>query len=252
MKKWILLACTLTIAGSAGTSYASGPSIVGKAVAHYRIFRLKDRIKNQRERIDQGLTHNTLTTGEAQADRVVLDSVMGKMKTEAAANGSKMVMSKEQYAAYNTALDANSATIKEEKQYFYYYGPYSDSGTDYSYYHDTYAVPAAPAPSASEMKSMNPKIFELKDRIRSQRARITQGLKDGTLTATEAQAGRDVLTSVDKQMTADYKNAGSKNMTKEQYSLYNTTLDENSTVLHEERSYYYYYTPYYDRYSYWD
>lgn len=97
---------------------------------HPMIFELRDRIANQRDRIDEGLFNNTLTGDQASACRKVLKSVEKKMKSDYKSNGStdkKMRLTKEQYLAFNTMLDSNSAVIREEKQDFYYYGPYYDS-----------------------------------------------------------------------------------------------------------------------------
>lgn len=260
MKKLALLAMTLVVAGATGsvcaldaasTDGAASPGIVTKIESHFRIFKLKDRIKNQRERIDQGLTNNTLSSDQAQSLRGVVNSVAGKLKSEAQAHGAKKVMSKEQYDAYNTALDANSATISEEKQDFYYYGPYSDWGADYAYYYDPFADASAPTPSLPTKEVAHPRIFGLKERIQNQRARIDQGLKDGTLTQDQAKEGRALVHSVESKMKADYAANGSKNMTRDQYNLYNSTLDTNSSILHEQKHSYYYYSPYYDQYTYW-
>jgi hypothetical protein len=97
---------------------------------HPMIFELRDRIANQRDRIDEGLYNNTLTGGQVSACRKVLTSVEKKMKADYKSNGSndkKMRLTKEQYLAFNTTLDSNSTVIHEEKQSFYYYGPYYDS-----------------------------------------------------------------------------------------------------------------------------
>lgn len=97
---------------------------------HPMIFELRDRIANQRDRIDEGLFNNTLTGDQASACRKILKSVEKKMKADYKSNGSndkKMRLTKEQYLAFNTTLDSNSAVIHEEKQNFYYYDPYYDS-----------------------------------------------------------------------------------------------------------------------------
>ena len=174
------------------------------------------------------------------------------MKAEHKANGSKKIMKKEQYEAYNSTLDKNSALINEEKQYFYYYGPYADYGPNYNYYYDAYSVSGVPTPSVSAAEEAHPMIFELKKRITSQRERIDEGLTNNTLTKDEAKGDREVLKSVEKQMKADYKANGSKTMTRAQYDSYNISLDANSIVLREQKHSFYYYGPYYNQYSYWD
>ena len=93
------------------------------------IFELRDRIQNQRDRIDEGLYTNTLSAAQASASLGVLKSVEKKMKADYKANGSnnkKMRLTKEQYVVFNHTLDTNSIVIHEGKQFFYYYGPYYD------------------------------------------------------------------------------------------------------------------------------
>jgi hypothetical protein len=261
MNKALLLASALIVSGITGSAMAgetasagtsADPGIVARTESHYRIFKLQDRIENQRKRIDKGLTDNTLTADQAKAGRVVIDAVADALKAEAKAHGAKKIMSKEQYEAYNASLDSNSTTLSEERQFFYYYGPYSDWGADYNYFYDPYGKASAPTPSVSTMAMKNPRIFELKDRIKNQRARIDQGLNDASLTMGEAKASRDVLASLESRINTDYKSNGTKRMTRKQYDAYNADLDVNSTLLHEEKSYFYYYSPYYDRFSYWD
>jgi hypothetical protein len=259
MMKFVLRVVALFAVGGMGFVSAqdaqpvagSHPMSVNK-VAHLRIVKLKDRILSQREQIRKDLKANSLTTDQAQACREVLNKVEDQMKTEHKANGSKKTMSKDQYAAYNSSLDANSAAINEEKQYYYYYGPYADYGPYYNYYYDAYPAAGAPTPSVTAMGEEHPRIFELKQRIQSQRERIDQGLTANSLTGDEAKGCRDVLASVENQMKTDYKANGSKTMTREQYAGYNATLDTNSAVIHEEKQYFYYYGPYYDQYRYWD
>jgi hypothetical protein len=86
-----------------------------KEEAHPRIFEVKDRIKNQRSRIDAGLKDKTLTDDQAKGCRDVLKSVMTQMKADYKTNGSKK-LTEEQTAALNKLLDANSAILHEEKQ----------------------------------------------------------------------------------------------------------------------------------------
>jgi hypothetical protein len=259
MTRKILLVVTTFIALGMGCLSAQNatpvaqkaPRVSVKKTAHQRIVKLKDRIKNQRERIAQGLKDNTLTADQAQAGRDVLNSVESQMKEEHKANGTKKTISKDTYEAYNTSLDANSAFINEGKQYFYYYGPYVDNGPYYDYYYDEYPVAGAPTPSVSTMEETHPMIFELKDRIKNQRERISQGLNNNTLTGDQAKACGEVLDSVEKQMKADYPANGAKKsmiLTREQYTAFNTSLDSNSKFIQEEKQYFYYYGPYNNEY----
>jgi hypothetical protein len=259
MLKKVLLFVALLAAGGMGFASAQETKPVAKAhhkamekTAHLRIVKLKDRIQNQRVRIALGLKNNTLTADQAASCGTVLTTIQDQMKKEREANGSKKTMSQDQYAAYNTSLDANSSLIKEEKQYFYYYGPYADNGPTYDYYYDEYPVSGSPTPSVSALEKSTPMIFELKQRIADQRTRIDSGLADNQLTPDQASACRVVLKSVESQMKADYKANNSKKMTRDQYTAYNASLDANSSFIHEEKQYYYYYDPYYDQYSYWD
>jgi len=223
-----------------------------KQMGHARIVTLKDRIKNQRLRIAQGLKGNTLTADQATACGGVLDTVVSQMKAERQANGPKKIMTRDNYDAYNTTLDNNSAFIHEGKQYFYYYGPYVDEGPDYSYSYDAYSDTGVPTPSVPAKQMANPRIFVLKERIQNQRARITQGLNAKTLTADQAKDCGMILDSVAKQMKADYKASGSMEITKDQYDGFNTSLDTNSIIIHEAKQYFYFYNePNYGQY-YWD
>jgi hypothetical protein len=245
LKKALLIAAVLT-AGSAGFVRAqeTNPSpkpISTHKLARMRIIYLKDRIENQRDRIVQGLTAGTVTADQAETSRALLDSVENKMKDEHAANGSQKTMSKESYEAYNSSLDANSAIINEQKQFFYYYGPYADSGPIYNYYYDPYPVAGAPTPSVSIWEKTNPKIFELKDRIKTQRARIQQYLATNALTSDQAKGCDAVLDSASQQIKVDLKANGSHHLTKNEYESLNAMLDTNSKAIQENRTYYYYY-----------
>src|SRR5665213_445627 len=257
MFKKALLISAVFVAGSMGFVSAQNATPVVKHVsakktAHLRIVQLKDRIKNQIARIKEGLDAGTLTAADADACRAVLNSVQSKMKDERKADGSNKTMSKEAYAAYNTSLDANSAAIKEDKQYFYYYGPYVDYGPNYDYYYDSYPVAGAPTPSVSAMEETQPRIYELKERIKNQRERIQQGLTNNTLTNDQAKNCGTALKSVENQMTADFKTNGSDKLTLDQFTAFNTSLDSNSAFIQENKQYFYYYDdPNYVQY-YWN
>jgi len=256
LKKALLIGAVLA-AGSMGFASAQDATPVVKHMsekkpAHLRIVQLKDRIKNQMARIKQGLNDGTLAAADADACRAVLNSVQSKMKDEHTADGSKKTMSKETYDAYNTSLDANSAAIKEDKQYFYYYGPYVDYGPEYDYYYDSYPVAGAPTPSVTGMEETHPRIYELKERIKNQRERIQTGLTNNTLTSDQAKNCGMALKSAEDQMTADFKTNGSDKLTKDQFTALNASLDSNSTFIQENKQYFYYYDdPSYVQY-YWN
>jgi hypothetical protein len=87
---------------------------------------LKDRIFSQRARIAQELKDKTISESRAQDCLNVLDGVEKDVKSESAANGANMFMTREKYQAFNQRLDVNSAFIREKRQYYYYYGNYFD------------------------------------------------------------------------------------------------------------------------------
>jgi len=229
----------------------AAPDPVTKLEARFRIYKLDDRIRGQRERVAKAESAHTLSARQGKDCMATLDGVAEKMKAEAAANGSRRTMTKEQYDAYNAALDANAEAISEEKQFFYYYGTFYDVGQGYAYAYDPYADAAAPSPKVAPDSETHPRIFELKERIRSQRQRIGQGLKDGLLSPDQAKTGAGVLDGLDAKMRADYKAGGSASMTRTQYNAYNTALDANAAVLHEQKHPYYYYAPERAAYRYW-
>jgi hypothetical protein len=255
VQKFISLVIALLAVGGMGfVSALEAQPVAGsnsdpvKKEARQRIVEMKDRIRNQRVRIHQDLEARRLTAGQARDCREVLDHVENRMKAGHEAKGPLEAMGKEQYDADNLSLDSNSAVIREEKQYFYYYGPYAGDGPNY----DDDPVEGAAGPSVGTMEERHPRIVELKDRIRSQRERIDQGLTADRLTGTEAKECREILNSVAGQMKRDYRANGSMNLTSEQYDGYNTVLDVNSTVIHEERQYFYYYGRHYGQNRYWD
>lgn len=253
MMKKALLVAVFFAAGSLGFVSAQNATpvvtkhakhVAVKKLARLRIVYLKDRIENQRERITRGLNAGTLTGDQAAVSRGILDNVESKMKAERLANGAKKTIAKETYEAYNTSLDANSTLINERREYFYYYGPYADSGENYVYYYDPYAVAGAPTPSVSEA---TPRMFELRDRLAGQRARIHRDLAGNTLTSDQAKTCDGVLDSVANQMKTDFTANGSHHLTMDQYESLNAMLDANSTLIQESRQYYYYYNnPQYD------
>lgn len=122
MKKIGLLVAGF-VAGSLGLAFAQStpadsgavtPSVSTKMEAHPRIYEVRDRMKNQRERIEAGLKDQTLTKAQAKACRDVLKSVVGQMRADYKTNGSKK-LTEDQTADLNKLLDANSDILHEEK-----------------------------------------------------------------------------------------------------------------------------------------
>ncbi|HTA75988.1 MAG TPA: hypothetical protein VK791_02385 [bacterium] len=110
------------------------------------------------------------------------------------------------------------------------------------------AQTATPMPAHKVARA---RIFELKDRIKSQRERITMGLEDGSLTPAQAQSCREILDVVAKQINDEAKaNGARKTMRHEKYEAYNTSLDVNSAFIHEQKQTYYYYDSAYDEHGY--
>jgi hypothetical protein len=257
MKKFALLLPLLWAVGGAGFVRAQNsmpfekvtPDISAMEQNHPMIFELRDRIRNQRERIDEGVMEHTLAIEQAMESRAVLESVEKQMKSDYKTNGTEktMKLKRDQYSALNGILDSNSKTIHEMKTYFYYYDPYFEH-----YYAEDPVFDAPQHLIVSALEEDHPMIFELRDRIRNQRDRIDEGLTANTLSMTQASAGLEVLRSVENKMKTDYKANGSNNtkmrLTQEQYVAFNTTLDANSIVLHEGKEFFYYYGPYYNQY----
>jgi hypothetical protein len=259
VNKSILAAATLWVMGSVGLAYAADTQVpleAGNVSAdvtalednHPMIFELRDRIQNQRERINRGVIDGSITKEVATSFLGVLDQVREKMKADYKTNGAEksMKLRRDQYMALNGMLDSNSKILHEMKQVFYYYDPYFDNA------YGEYQGAELPNARVSELEENHPMIFELKDRIQNQRDRIDEGLYTNTLSAKQALESLDVLKSVEKKMKADYKANGSSNkkmrLTKEQYVAFNHTLDSNSVVIHEGKQFFYYYGPYYDQY----
>jgi hypothetical protein len=255
VNKSAFLLAVLWAAGSTGFVFAREtlatekitPDVSAMEENHPMIFELRDRIQNQRERIDQGVTGNTITMEVATSFRGVLKSVEKQMKEDYQANGPKksMELTSEQYSALNAKLDENSKIIHEMKRTFYYYDSYFD------HYNSQFPVSDTKNTGISEAEKDHPMIFELRDRIQHQRERVDQGVKDRTITVDQAANCREVLRTLEGKMKADYKANGSQQrmkLTKEQYLAFNTKLDTNSIVIHEGKLFFYYYGPYYDQY----
>jgi hypothetical protein len=249
MIKEIGLVVAILFATCTGFAFAQGatpvaqatPRISNKQMGRERIVTLKDRIKSQRQRIGQALMNNTLTSDQAHACGALLDSMEKKMKDERQANGPKKIMTRDAYDAYNASLDQNSSFIGEQRQYFYYYGPYADSGPNYDYYYSEYPVVGSPTPSVSAAQKNNPRLFELRERIQGQRARIKQALDENAITSDQAKSCGVILKGVEQQIKADYKVNGKNKLTLAQYTSMNDSLDENSAFIQESKQYYYYY-----------
>jgi hypothetical protein len=93
----------------------------------------------------------------------------------------------------------------------------------------------------------HPRIFALKDRIKSQRARIAQGLTDSTISRQHAQDCTNVLDGVETDLKAQSSaNGPYYHMRREVYDAYNSRLDVNSAFISEKKQSYYYYGTYYD------
>jgi hypothetical protein len=97
----------------------------------------------------------------------------------------------------------------------------------------------------------HPKIFELKERIQSQRDRITQALKDNTISEKHAQDCRNVLDGVENDIKAESAaNGPHRFMRMDRFVAYNGRLDVNSAFLQEQKQTYYYYGQYYNEHDY--
>src|SRR5665213_1401880 len=237
----VFAAVSTGLAAAQETSPATGKLISPKKLASMRIIYLKDRIQNQRDRISRYLTNHTLTGAQADSSRMLLDSVVNKMKAEHQANGPMKTISKEIYQTYNATLDTNSAMLNEQKKYFYYYGSYAEEGPYYQYYYDAYPAAVAPTPSVIHMAEAHPMIYELKDRVKNQRERIQQGRAGNLLTGDQAKDCGVILNAVQNEMKDDYKTNGSQTLTEDQYLTLNNALDVNSKTIQENKHLFYYY-----------
>jgi hypothetical protein len=124
MKKAGLLV-SVFFAGSTVFASAQDVPALATLASHLRVAALQERIKNQRERIDQGVVNKRITADQAKDCYDLLDSVEKQTQAEVFADGSKN-MCQEEYEAYNTYLDANSDLVGEQKQseYRYVYEPF--------------------------------------------------------------------------------------------------------------------------------
>ncbi len=255
MKRSALVGAALWVTGMVGGAWAQETLVTEKITPdvstmeenHPMIFELRDRIQNQRDRINRGVDDNTITMEVATTFRGVLESVEKQMKIDYKSNGSEKLMklTRDQFITLNTLLDSNSKTIHEMKQTFYYYDPY------FNHYYDDLTVSDASSDRVPALEESHPMIFELRDRIRNQRDRIDEGLKAKTLSEDQAASCREVLQSVEKKMGNDYKSNGQAKrmkLTREQYLACNTTLDTNSIAIHEGKQFFYFYGPYYNQY----
>jgi hypothetical protein len=96
-----------------------------------RIFKLKDRLKAQRARIQQYLSTNSLSSDQAKHCDAVLDSAQQQMNMDFKTNGSRQ-LTKNQYAGINAMLDANSSVIQESRIYYYYYNDHNYIPNDWN------------------------------------------------------------------------------------------------------------------------
>lgn len=111
MKKTAALLLSLSFAGAAGMVFAETPATMPH---HPRIHEVHHRVKDQAERIDQGLKDGTLTPAQAKALRDVLKSVHAQMEADFKTNG-KRELTKEQIDQLNQMLNENSKVIYDEK-----------------------------------------------------------------------------------------------------------------------------------------
>jgi hypothetical protein len=103
-------------------------------------------------------------------------------------------------------------------------------------------------PVSAGDQPLHMRIFELKGRIKAQRDRIAEGLKDNTITKSRAEDCLNVLDGVENDIKAESAaNGPNRFMRREKYDSYNQRLDMNSAFVREHRQYYYYYGNYYDQ-----
>jgi hypothetical protein len=116
------------------------------------------------------------------------------------------------------------------------------------------SVESAPAQDAGPVQGErppHPRTFELKERIRGQRAQIVQALKDNTIPQQHAQNCGNVLDGVESDLKAESAaNGPHVFMRMEAFDAYNTRLDMNSAFIREKKQTYYYYDTYYDQHGY--
>ncbi len=94
-------------------------------------------------------------------------------------------------------------------------------------------TPGTSAPTGQ--MGVHPRVHEIHERIRLQRARIEGGIKSGKITKDEAKPLWDVLKSVHDQMQSDFKQNGKIELSEEQQNQLNQLLDENSKNIHDEK-----------------
>ncbi len=82
--------------------------------AHRRMVELRNRIQDQRRRIDRGIKSHQLNPAEAKESFDILGSVEKQMKADMRGRSSKG-LTREEYDTYNNTLDANSRISHEER-----------------------------------------------------------------------------------------------------------------------------------------
>ncbi len=82
----------------------------------------------------------------------------------------------------------------------------------------------------------HPRIREVHWRMKNQLLRIHEGVKTGKLTKQQAQALRQQLKSIQKEMFADYQANGKRELTEDQLKQLNQELNEISKSIYDEKN----------------
>ena len=90
-------------------------------------------------------------------------------------------------------------------------------------------------PTGGEFAKEHPRRNEVNQRVKNERKRINQGLKDGTLTPEQAKQLRANNRAIKKQEHAEVK-ANKGHLTKAQKKQLNQELNANSQLIHNEKN----------------
>ncbi|HMK64823.1 MAG TPA: hypothetical protein VK564_03450 [Thermodesulfobacteriota bacterium] len=90
-------------------------------------------------------------------------------------------------------------------------------------------------PTGGEFAKKHPRRNEVNNRVKNERKRINQGVKDGTLTPEQAQQLRANDRAIKKQEHAEVK-ANGGHITKAQKKQLNQELNANSQLIHDEKN----------------
>ena len=90
-------------------------------------------------------------------------------------------------------------------------------------------------PTGGEFAKEHPRRNEVNQRVKNERKRINQGLKDGTLTPEQAKQLRANDRAIKKQEHAEVK-ANKGHLTKAQKKQLNQELNANSQLIHNEKN----------------